>query len=138
MLYLCIYIQFSPPKISAVKKTRLKMTRDFECEFEDTMLYRYQRLVNPHVKTIQEVVDDYLKLNKDVVRRMFVSKLDVAGIQMTMDEQLNHSSYANITFSQKHFHDVTIPKYSLKQWPQPAIIKLRSTTTEYCKQLFDL
>ena len=93
---------------------------------------RYNSLFKPTVKNIKEVVNAYMLMNVKEQTALFSTTVK-GKLVHDFDQLIGRKSYSNISFSKKHFVEVTMPFYRFDPWPKEAINKLYS----FAAQIFN-
>lgn len=97
--------------------------KSFEDRFEQLVVQQFNIKLGRQCTSIQEVVEQYGKLTMREQYAVFADKVDNKAVH-TMDLILGKQPYKYISYSRKHFQEVTIPKYTFKKWTQALTFKL--------------
>ena len=90
--------------------------QEFAQAFEAQLLMRYNSLFTPSVNSVKELVQAYTKMNnKD--RTALFSKKHNGKLVHDFDQLIGKKPYHHISFSKKHFVEVTMPQYQFEPWP---------------------
>ena len=110
---------------------------EFEDMFESQILKRYNKLFTPKVKNIRAVIKKYNEMAPEVSIALFSTMVD-GKLVHDLDEIIGRKPYKFISYSKRHFIEVTIPKYSFKQWTKEGLEDLSKYANKFFVEYVNL
>ena len=114
----------------AAKKSTNKLDNQV---FEKIVIKRFNKVFHTNYKAITTVISHYQTLNARQQTLVFSEKKGDTWYHV-VDKMIGKRSFQFISYSKKHFKEVTIPRNTKKQWTKELLNEYKRHITEDIRQ----